>query len=70
MSEHCPLMGALLSPHKHLNRSSLSLTQLVLGMELQSLCVVQSLAFAAKQKDKKDFSCLRSIDSVHSLSEF
>lgn len=70
VSAHCPLIGALLSPHKHLNRSSVSLTQLVLGMELQSLCVVQSLAFAVNEDEKKDFIYAeRFYASVYSLNE-
>lgn len=73
MSAHCPLIGALLSPHKHLNRSSVSLTQLVLGMELQSMCVLQSLAFAAN-RDKNGFYLFGNFPStsisMHSLNEF
>lgn len=43
LAEHKPLIGALLSPHKHLNlSSSKSFTQLVYCSELQSACVLHS----------------------------
>lgn len=46
---HCPLIGALLSPHKQRNlSSSKSFTQLVLASELQSTCVLHSRPFAVK----------------------
>lgn len=43
---HCPLTGALLSPHRHRSfSSSKSFTQLVYCSELQSLCELHSRPF-------------------------